>query len=223
MDISKPKGLKVIEAVLSTRKFTQYQIWKQVGVSFGHVNKVVKHLIEKNAVTKVGSHYQLTSYGSVLQLFAAHRTFPKPAAVFQVAGETQQILSYLAENNCIFCLTTAWQHYDDYLHDSAIHAYLPTNKQMQDKIMDELSGQPKSINTIYLYPRDIPVEPFKVKNIVLGKGEKKSSDPFQERESQLKQLPVTSETRTLLDMYSSHYAYGVQQWITKKVGQWQRG
>ena len=26
MDISKPKGLKVIEAVLSTRKFTQYQI-----------------------------------------------------------------------------------------------------------------------------------------------------------------------------------------------------
>ncbi len=222
MDISKPKALKVIEAILSSFKFTQYKIWKQTGVSFGQVNKVVKHLIEKNAVTKVGNHYQLTSYGSVLQLFSAHRTFPKPIAMFQVTGETQQILSYLAENNCTFCLTTAWQHYDDYLHDGAIHAYLPTDKQTQDKVIAELSAQPKSINAIYLYPQDLPVEPTKVKNTVFGKGEKQSSDPFAEHAPPLEHLPVTSETRTLLDMYSSHYAYGVQQWITEKVEKWRQ-
>lgn len=222
MDISKPKALKVVEAILSNFKFTQYHVWKQTGVSFGQVNKVVKYLIEKNAVSKMEKHYQVTSYGSVLQIFVAYRTFPKPTAVFQIVGDTQGILSYLTEQDCTFCLTTAWQHYDDYLHDGAIHAYLPADEKTQKKVLAELSAQPKGIQQVYLYPQDLQVKPVKVPNTVFGKKEKHFGKPFKEPIKPLKHLPVTSEIRTLLDMYSSNYAYGVQNWITKKVEQWQQ-
>lgn len=218
MDISRPKALTVVETVLSRFKFSQYQIWKQTRVSFGQVNRVVRFLIEKKAVMKVGKQYQVSSYGGVLQLFAAYRTFPKPTATFQVVGNPQGVLSYLAENGCTFCLTTAWQHYDDYLHDEAVHAYLPADAAAQEKILAELSGQPKGVQPIYLYLQDIPVEPVKVPNTFFKKSEP-SNEPFSESIEPLKQLPVTSEIRTLLDMYSSNYAYGVQNWVTRKVEQ----
>ncbi len=222
MDISKPKALKVVEAVLSSFRFSQYQIWKQTGVSFGQVNKVVKYLIERRAVMKIDKKYQVTSYSGVLALFVAHRTFPKPEAAFQVVGEKQEILRYLAEHGCTFCLTTAWRHYDDYLHDGAIHAYLPADLNAQKQIIAEMSAQPNGIQLINLYPQDIAVEPVKEPNKTIDKNDKQPPGPFSEPLKPLKNLPLTSEIRTLLDMYSSHYAYGVQNWITKKVGQWPR-
>lgn len=222
MDISKPKALLVVEAILSSFKFTQYQLWKQTGVSFGQVNKVVNYLVEKRVVGKVGKYYQVTSFGGVLALFSAYRTFPKPVATFQVTGGMQEIFSYLAEQGCTFCLTTAWQHYDDYLRDGAVHAYLPADDVIVKKVLAELSTQPKGIQLVYLYLQDLPVKPAKALNkVFLVKG-KRAAKPFEEPFKPLKQLPVTPEIRTILDMYSSHYAYGVQNWVNKKVEQWQR-
>ncbi|GEM_PF-1753475 len=220
MDISKPKALLVVEAILSSFEFTQYQLWKQTGVSFGQVNKVVNYLVKKGAVGKVGKRYQVTSYGWVLQLFLAHRTFPKPVATFQITIGRQEIFSYLAEQGCTFCLTTAWQQYDDYLHEGAVHAYLPADDKIVKKVLAELSAQPNGLQLVQLYLQDLPVKPAKALN-KWGKG-KQAGKPFEEPFKPLKYLPVTSEIRTLLDMYSSHYAYGVQNWITHKVEQWQR-
>jgi hypothetical protein len=103
-------------------------------------------------------------------------------------------LKYLAQNGCTFCLTTAWAYYDDYLRDPAVHAYLPSDRKQQDEIINELAAQPPGMLAVFLYPQDLAVTPVKFKG-----------------------LPLTSEIRTLLDLYTSNYAYGVQPWIKKKV------
>jgi hypothetical protein len=219
MDISKPKSLKVVETILADYEFTQYALWKKTGISFAQVNKVVNYLKEKNAVTKTSNgKYQIAAYIGILQLFSAYRTFPKPTATYQLLGEPQDALAYLAEHGCTFCLTTAWQHYDDYLHDGAIHAYLPKDAAKQKSIITELSAQPKGLQPIYLYNQDLPIETVKVANNVFPKPTTK--EPFESHAEPLAKLPVTMPTRTLLDMYTSHYAYGVQQWIANQVKKW---
>lgn len=218
MDISKPKALLVVQAILSSYSFTQYGLWKKTGVSFGQVNKVVRYLEEKRVVGRSGGKYQIRSLPGILQLFTAFRTFPKPAAVFQVTGEAQPILSFLAEEGCVFCLTTAWQHYDDYLRDGAIHAYLPSSDSASKRIIAQLSTLAKGNRMVFLYPQDLPVKPVKVRNTVFKVGDSVGG-AFNDFKP-LKQLPATTEVRTLLDIYTSHYAYGTDNWIKRKGEEW---
>jgi len=191
MDLSKPKALKVVEAILSGGAFTQYGLWKKAGVSFGTAHNVVKYLEQKGCVGKVGDKYAITSWYGLLGLFHAYYSFPKSTASFQLAAEPKQVAKYLSENGCVLCLTTAWQHYDDYLHDRQVHAYLPSKHA---EIISELSTQPKGNLPVSLYLPELPVEPVKSKGLLMTR------------------LP-----RTLLDMYSSHYSYGTSNWISKQA------
>ena len=195
MNLSKPKTEKALEAIISLEAFTQYEVWKKAGTSFETAHNLVKFLEQKNVIAKTGKKYSITTWPGLLSLFAAYRTFPKPTATLQLAIGEKQFKEILCKNGFTLCLTSAWQHYDDYLHGGNMHAYYPDEKTLQ-KLVKEASQLPKGLTIAYLYPQDIPQKPEK-------KGKQN----------------ITSFPRTLLDMYSSHYAYGTSNWIKKKAMQ----
>lgn len=198
MDLAKPKTLKALEAVMELGAFTQYAVWKKAGTSFETAHKLIHYLQEKNVVAKPGKKYEITTWPGLLNLFTAYRTFPKPVATLKLAIGNKQAREYLADKGFIYCLTSAWQYYDDYLRDPQLHAYAPDANRARQAI-GELSHLSKGTTIINIYPQDLPVLPTK-------HGRSLS----------------TSLPRTLLDLYSSHYAYATDNWIKKKAMEWQR-
>ncbi len=193
MDLSKPKALNALEAVMELGSFTQYQVWKKAGTSFATAHKLVHYLEEKRVVAKTGKKYAITTWPGLLGLFAVYRTFPKPLASLQLSIDRKDAEKYLDSKGFVRCLTSAWKYYDDYLTDPQLHYYVPDGVAAE-KTIAELSGLPKGTMMIHLYGQDLTVFPAKRGSVLL-----------------------TSLERTLLDLYSSHYAYAADNWITKKA------
>ena len=191
MDLSKPKALRVLETIFDSYRFTQLGLSKQAGTSFGEAHNVVKYLEERALVTKTSKQYEIKSYSGILNLFTAHRKFPKPDYEFTVETDRETTKRTLSGYGATLCLTTAWAFYDDYLRDPEIHAYLP---KKTGELLTALATANNGKTTIKLYNPDLPYEP-KEKN----------------------GIKITTETRTLIDLYSAHYAYGAENWINKKI------
>jgi len=198
MNLIRKKTLAALETLIELESFTQSEVGLKAGISPMPVYNLVHFLLQKNVLAKVGKKYAITSWPGLLSLFAAFRTFPKPVATLQLAISSEEAKQYLQEKGFIYCLTTAWQYYDDYLHDNQLHAYAP-NKVVAEQIIKELSQLASGTTVIHLYLQDLPVEAVELHGIHLSS------------------LP-----RTLLDLYSSHYAYGTDNWIRKKAIQWQQ-
>ncbi|MFA6329446.1 MAG: hypothetical protein WCX64_02045 [Candidatus Micrarchaeia archaeon] len=198
MDLAKPKTLAALEAIIELEKFSQYEVWKKAGTSFGTAHYLVNFLQEKHVISKTGKKYSILTWPGLLSLFAAYRTFPKPLATYHLAISVEAAKDFLNEKGFTYCLTSAWKYYDDYLRDPTIHVYSPTDGHAQNAVQ-ELSQLAKGTTIINVYPQDVPVKSTKKKEVLL-----------------------TSFSRTLLDMYSSNYAYGTDNWIKKKAEQWQQ-
>ncbi|MBI5176590.1 hypothetical protein HY995_00720 [Candidatus Micrarchaeota archaeon] len=198
MDLARPRTLKALETVVELGSFSQYSVWKKAGTSFETAHNLVRYLELKNVVARVGKRYEVTTWPGLLGLFVSFRTFPKPTATLQLAVDSRQVPKYLAEKGFVLCLTSAWSHYDDYLRDPQFHAYAPS-KANAGRSIAELSQLPRGTTVINIYPQDIPVSPVKHgKNL------------------------ATALPRTLLDLYSSHYAYATDNWIRKQAGKWRQ-
>jgi hypothetical protein len=198
MDLAKEKTMAALEAIIELESFSQYGVWKKSGTSFITAHNLVHYLLQKNVIAKVDKKYTITSWPGLLSLFSAFRTFPKPIATLQLAISLDDAKAHLQEKGFIFCLTTAWQYYDDYLRDPQVHVYAPS-KAKAEQAIKELSQLAKGTTIINIYLQDAPVKPVSKKG-----------------------MQLTSLPRTLLDLYSSHYAYGTDNWIRKKATQWQR-
>jgi len=187
----------VLEAIIEQHSFTQYGLWKTTGVAFGTAHNVVKFLEQKKVVAKSGKKYVITSWPGLFALFSAFRSFPKPLASLQLAMSVKGAERYLADKKFIFCLTSAWRHYDDYLHDPQLHVYAPGRTEAE-QAMKELSRLAKGNTIVNIYPQDLEVRPIR------------------------KKILFTSLPRTLLDLSSSQYAYGTENWIRKQATKWQQ-
>ncbi|MBI5035931.1 hypothetical protein HZC09_01180 [Candidatus Micrarchaeota archaeon] len=196
MDLAKPKALRALEAVMELGSFTQYRVWKKAGTSFATAHNLIHYLQEKNVVAKIGKKYAITTWPGLLGLFAVYRTFPKPIATLQLAMPAKKADEYFTTNKFIRCLTSAWERYDDYLRDPQLHFYSP-GAEATESSLSELSHLPKGTTIVNIYLQDLQVSPVK-------HGRSLS----------------TSLPRTLLDLYSSNYAYAAENWIRKKAMKW---
>jgi len=198
MNLARARTLKALEAVVELGSFTQYSVWKKAGTSFETAHNLVHYLAQKNVVAKTGKHYRVTTWPGLLALFVAFRTFPKPIATLQLALSSKQAMDFFTEKGFVFCLTSAWRYYDDYLRDPQLHAYAPSAKKAGLAIT-ELSQLSKGTTVINIYPQDLPLSPVKRGKIL-----------------------ATGLPRTLLDLYSSRYAYATDNWIKKQASKWQQ-
>ena len=198
MNLARARTVKALEAAIELGSFSQYSVWKKAGTSFETAHNLVRYLEQKNVVAKTGRRYQVTTWPGLLALFVAFRTFPKPIASLQLALNSKQAMEYFAGKSFVLCLTSAWRYYDDYLRDPQLHAYAPSAKKAEQAIA-ELSQLSRGTTVINIYPQDLPVSPVKHGQIL-----------------------ATDLPRTLLDLYSSRYAYATDNWIKKQASKWQQ-
>ncbi|HLD59989.1 MAG TPA: hypothetical protein VI912_03280 [Candidatus Bilamarchaeaceae archaeon] len=187
MKVTSKKTYRVIKAILTMKKFTQYEISKKEEITFSLVNKVVNWLVSLGYVAKRTGYYELVAPVAILSLFPIYRKI-KPYAIFDVNVSVRDILAMLKGKGRL-CLTSALAYYDDYFRDPAIHIYL--NDQ---KIIEELKSLPKGYTHIQIYKEDL------------------SNMDFQKKNGQ----NITDKTRTILDLFCANKGYTAERLIKKE-------
>lgn len=187
MKITSRETYKIVRAMLKRKRFTQYEISKEEGITFSLVNRVVNWLVQRGYVRRQKGGYELVSAGAIFSLFPIYRHMA-PYASFDVSLSREEALRMLKPKGAL-CLTSALAFYDDYFRDEAIHAYLE-----DEKALEELKRMPKGFRRIELYKEDLNKEDF-----VKIKGKK-----------------VTDKIRTVVDLLCANKAYTAERLLKRE-------
>lgn len=132
--------------------------------------------------------YEIPSRASLLGFYSRFRDMSKEKiATFKIGRNYESIRQYLSDNGAIMCLTTALTLHDDYFRDTAIHAYAENRK-----LVEMLARQEEGDIQVNLYPYD-----------------------FVDITRKVKDIRVTSPTRTIMDLYCNNMAYVAEQLMAK--------
>ncbi|MFA5929830.1 MAG: hypothetical protein WC861_03020 [Candidatus Micrarchaeia archaeon] len=186
----KPTGketYKIISAMLEMKKFTQYQISKERGVTFSLVNRVVNSFVSLGCVAKRTGYYELVSAPAIFGIFPIYRKL-KPFATFNVELNKEQVLE-LAGKNAVLCLTSALANYDDYYRDPSIHLY-----SSDERFLKEIINLRKGYTHIELYLDDMH-----------GNGIAKKNGQA-----------VTDKVRTVVDLFCNNKAYVAERLVKRE-------
>jgi len=187
--ITSKQTYRVVSAMLRLKRFTQYQLGKETGVTFSLVNKVVNWFVSLGYVAKRTGYYEVISPGAVFALFPLYRRM-KPTAVFDVNISQKQV-QQLVKGRGVLCLSSALSFYDDYYRDQVVYLYLK-----DEKLVEELKRLPKGYAHIEVFKEDLNGQDFEKKN------------------SQL----ITNKVRTVIDLFCAGKAYAAERLIKKEWG-----
>lgn len=178
---------KVISAMLEMKRFTQYKISKERGVTFSLVNRVVNWFVAGGAVAKRTGHYELVSAAGIFSIFPIYRKL-KPFATFNLEADREQVLE-LAGKDAVLCLTSALSYYDDYYRDPSIHLYSPS-----EQFLKEIVNLRKGYTHVELYFDDMH-----------GNGVTKKNGQA-----------VTDKVRTVVDLFCNNKAYVAERLVKRE-------
>lgn len=198
-----PKTYQVLHEILLKKVFTQREIAENTKVSLGQVNKIVNWLEDKKYVSHPGVKYQLEQPIAILNLFALFRKMnDNLTSSLELKVTENELNNYLKEKktDITLCLTSALKHYSSYFRDSSINFY--TN---QKEIINDLtnaakaksSGSSINLQAINIYTPDLFL---KSDRVAVGS------------------IPVTSDIRTVIDLFCDGKAYAAKDLIKNLWG-----
>lgn len=187
--VTSKETYKIVRAILELKKFTQYALSKETGVTFSLVNRVVNWFVSRGFVARRTGHYELISPGAVFALFSLYRKI-KPVMMFDVNLSSKEVLALLKSKG-VLCLTSALSFYDDYYRDPAVYLYIK-----DEKLLEELKRLPKGYTHIEVFKEDLNI-----------------SD-FEKKRGQL----VTNKIRTVIDLFCAGKAYAAERLVKKEWG-----
>ncbi|MFH1256822.1 MAG: helix-turn-helix domain-containing protein [Candidatus Diapherotrites archaeon] len=162
MKLTSKKTYKVIYFLLGNRGFTQLQASRELGVSFGLVNRVVQWLVSKRFVEKQKNGYYLTDPSGLAALFAFNRDMnsllaEKILLALPKAGALERI-----PKNCVLCLDSALENYSGYYRSNRVCVYAEGNKELKE-IGKAFQGEPKGNTELWVFKPDLEPETVKLK------------------------------------------------------------
>jgi hypothetical protein len=187
MKLTSPKTYRVVRFALENQLFRQYEVPKQVGVSFGIVNRTVNWMVSRGFASKSNKGYQVNAPAALANAFALFRKMEdQRIGVFEIEAKKEDIQEALDKMGATACLSTALAYYDDYLRDPAICVY------GDEKIIQFLRQARPGSTRVEVYEDDL-----------------KQEDDF----SIIKGKRVTKRVRTIIDLLCSFRAYGAENLI----------
>ncbi len=189
MRVTSKEAYKVVRRMLFLKKFKQYRLSKDTGVTFSLVNRIVNWFVSRGYVVKRTGYYELISPTVVFSLFPIYRKL-EPVAVFDVNLRQKELLALIKGKGAL-CLTSALSFYDDYYRDPAVHIYLK-----DEKLLEALKRLPKGYCHIEVFNEDL------------------NASDFEKRHGQL----VTSKVRAVIDLFCAGKAYAAERLIKKEWG-----
>jgi hypothetical protein len=191
MKPTSPKNYQLLRAILEKKRFKQKELSNDTGISTYQASKITNWLLEKRYLIKQ-EKYELWDPIGIINSISAYRKL-KPALSLNVNLEKVRILETLKKQGIILARITALEKYSEFYRENVIDIYAKDC----NKVKDILSKIPGSKTPINLYKEDLDVR----KDI-------KKIDGFD----------VTTEYRTVIDLYCSERGYASKELIEKLWG-----
>ena len=195
-------SFKQLFYMLEHLEFSQREMARDIGKKHGSViSGFVNWLDELGFIQKTyekavkAPKYEVPSPIALVEFFSRTRKM-KDLKIdsFEIGTSRDEVKKILSEKGAIMCLTTALEYSDNYFRDPAIHAYAKNRNIIQELATEQIGGKLKVI----LYEYDFPDKP------------KEQDDG----------VKITSDIRTIMDMFCNDMAYAAEPLI-KKV--WSHG
>lgn len=178
--------IKIVSAVLRKKTFSQTELAKETGVSWGRMNKIVQWLVKKGFVRK-NNKYELINPTALISLLATEIELEKRP--FEIGVEPKAVLLWAKKNKGILCLSSALQFYSNYFRDPSINLYY--SKELEEYLQNAKPG----ITKVFLVNS----------NLHLSESEVARKDGFL----------LTSEIRTIIDLFADKKAYATEPLLKK--------
>lgn len=171
--------------------FKQRPMARDLDIPHGaRVSGFVNWLVSLKFVEKTKNRrYRLNVYRVVAPLalvkfYSNFRRMEAYRVTRDMGTDRGKVIEYFKEKGSIFCLTTALEHYTEYVRDLAINVYVDDDfwNRMQNK---ESTGTVR----VNMYP----FKPFRKDNVIEKDG-----------------LKITTKLRTLIDLYCDDKAYAAE-------------
>ena len=168
--------------------FKQRQMARDLDIPHGQrVSGFVNWLVDLRFVAKVINRkqrlhvYRVTTPVALVKFFSRFRNMKKQKIILDWGVDRDKVIEYLKDEGGIFCLTTALQHYTEYIRDPVIHVYV--NEDFWNKMQKmETTGTVR----VCMYPLTLD----RKDNVIEKDG-----------------LKITTRLRTLIDLYCDDKAY----------------
>lgn len=192
--VSSEKTYGIIKAMLLEKQFKQRELSRKLKVSPARVNEVVQWLVKNNLVDKYKGRYEVMNPIGIVKIFTYSRRMDdiKQFSI-DVKVSRSKLTNYLKKQKTVFCLTSALQEYSAYFRDPSINFYVGSF----EKIRDELRKLPQGMVRINVYKPDMFLE----SDVVKKHG-----------------MFLTSELRTVIDLFCDNKAYAAKDLIEKFWG-----
>ncbi len=180
--------------MLMEKEFKQRELATRLKISPARVNEIVQWLVKNNLVEKYKNRYEALNPIGIIKLFVYSRRMDdlKEFSI-DVKVEKNKLISYLKKQEVVFCLTSALQEYSSYFRDPSINFYAND----LEKIRSELKKLQHGMLRINVYRQDMFLE----SNTVKKNG-----------------MILTSELRTVIDLFCDNKAYTAKELIEKLWG-----
>ncbi|MDO8627505.1 MAG: hypothetical protein Q7K42_03505 [Candidatus Diapherotrites archaeon] len=185
--LNSEKTYEVIYFILNNRRFSQLEVSKKLGVSFGRVNKIVQWLEKQKFVSRVKRRYVLDTPVALIQLLSKYVELDFVS--FEIDFPRKELVKELKKEGVVFCLTSALEEFDSYFREIEINIYKPN-----ENILEKLKNSKKGLTKVNVFTSNISLK----ENIIKKNGK-----------------TVTTEIRTLIDLFSSNKAYAGEILIKK--------
>ena len=171
--------------------FKQRPMARDLDIPHGaRVSGFVNWLVDLKFIEKIKNRqqrlqvYRVTSPLALVKFYSNFRNMTTHKISKNWGDNREQVIEHFKNEGGIFCLTTALEHYTEYVRDPAIHVYVPEDfwNKMQEK---ETTGTIR----VNMYP----FKPYRDDNVIEKDG-----------------LKITTKLRTLIDLYCDDKAYAAE-------------
>ena len=174
--------------------FKQRQMSRDLEIHHGsRISGFVNWLVDLKFVEKIKSRkkrlnvYRVTSPLALIKFYSNFRNMEKHRLSRNWGTDRNQVIQNFKAEGGIFCLTTALEHYTEYVRDPAIHVYV--TDEFWDKMQRKETTGTVRVN---MYP----FKPYRDDNVI-------------EKDS----LKITTKLRTFIDLYCDDKAYAAEPLI----------
>lgn len=182
--------------MLSHKEFKQRQMARDLDLPHGSIISGFVAWLEglgfveknRNAVDKVQT-YTVPSPVALIKFYSTFRKMETIRLSLDVGENRDEVMDHFKKENGVFCLTTALEHYTEYVKDPAVHVYVADDFWNEMAIKKE-TGKVR----VYLYL----FRPYREDNVVERDG-----------------LKITSPMRTIIDLFCDDKAYAADTLIRK--------
>ena len=180
--------------MLEHKEFKQRQMARDLGIPHGKaVSGFVNWLQRLNFVEKRTdrdkrlSVYKLPSPLALIKFYSTFRQMSDLKVSKNWGTDRNKVIEHFKSQGGVFCLTTALEHYTEYVKDPSIHVYVP--EEFWTKMQESDVNGTVRVN-MYSF------KPYRDNNVIEKDGVK-----------------ITSKLRTLIDLYCDDKSYAAEPLI----------